>query len=61
MAFWILLKNESMMCFNLIYTQDIAQKVYDSVKEKLMEQTYDMIANVGYGVHIICQVIDDLK
>ena len=26
-----------------------------------MKQTYDIIVNVSYGVHIICQVIDDLK
>lgn len=48
-------------CSNVLYTQDDPQKVYDCVKEKIMNKTYDMIVTIGYGTHIICQSINDLK
>lgn len=57
----IINSKSNIYCSNVLYTQDDPQKVYDCVKQKLMNHTYDMVVTVGYGTHIICQSIDDLK
>ena len=44
----------------VLYTQDEPVRVYDMVKHELMTYSYEMVVTIGYGTHIICQVLDDL-